>query len=118
MADYPAHRPQGCEGQGDPYLLKIVRRLRRAIAEAQDDFAYDTLRLPSKLLGELAGILVDFAEDIHADIGIWAAYEHYNVGLLEQPCRSPRRQTAATPGCVPTDSATSSGPRTRRSSAT
>jgi hypothetical protein len=34
------------------------------------------------LLGELAGILVDFAEDIHAGTGIWAAYEAYNVELF------------------------------------
>jgi hypothetical protein len=79
MVDYSAHRPQGYEGQGDSSLLKIVRKLRRVLAETQDDFAHDTLRLPSGALGELAGILVDFAEDIHAGAGIWAAYERYNV---------------------------------------
>jgi hypothetical protein len=49
------------------------------LAEKQDDFAHDTLRLPSKTLGDLAGVLVDFAEDIHAGTGIWAAYERYNT---------------------------------------
>jgi hypothetical protein len=77
--DYSAHRPQGYEGQGDPHLPKIVQRLRRVLAEKQDDFAHDTLRLPSKTLGDLAGVLVDFAEDIHAGTGIWAAYERYNT---------------------------------------
>ena len=61
--DYFSHRPHGYEGQGDSHLPKIVRRLRRALAETQSSFAYDTLRLPSKALGDLAGILVDFAED-------------------------------------------------------
>lgn len=62
--DYSAHRPQGHEGQGDSYLPKIVRRLWRVLAETQDDLAHDTLRLPSEALGDLAGILVDFAEDL------------------------------------------------------
>ncbi len=85
MADYSAYRPNGYEGQGDLHLPKIVRRLRRALAEVQDDFAYDTLRLPSESLGDLAGMLVDFAEDIHAGIGIWTAYERYNIELFGTP---------------------------------
>jgi hypothetical protein len=84
--DYSAHRPQGYEGQGDPHLPKIVQRLRRTLAETQqDDFAHDTLRLPSKALGDLAGILVDFAEDLHAGTGIWAAYERYNTSSSAPP---------------------------------
>ena len=77
--DYISHRPDGYEGQGDSHLPKIVRRLRRVLAETQSRFAYNTLRLPTKALGDLAGILVDFAEDIHAGTGIWASYERYNV---------------------------------------
>lgn len=79
MADYSSHRPQGYEGQGDLYLPKIAKKLRRVLAETQNAFVHDTLRLPSRALGDLAGILVDFAEDLHADVGIWAAYERYNV---------------------------------------
>ncbi len=63
MADYSSHRHQGYEGQGDSYLPKIVRKLRKTLSQTQDDFAHDTLRLPSGALGELAGLLVDFAED-------------------------------------------------------
>jgi len=49
------------------------------LSNTQRDFAYDSLRLSHDALGQLAGILVDFAEDLHNDIGIWAAYERYNV---------------------------------------
>lgn len=76
---YSSHRPQGFEGEGDSHLPGIVRKLKKTLAETQDDFAHDTLRLPSKALGDLAGILVDFADDIHNGTGIWAAYERYNV---------------------------------------
>ena len=77
--DYSAHRPKGHEGQGDSHLPKIVRRLRRVLTDTQHKFAHDTLRLPSRALGDLADILVEFAEDLHADTGIWSAYERYNV---------------------------------------
>jgi len=43
--DYLTHRPQGYEGQGDSYLPKLFRKLRRTLAETHDDFAYDTLRV-------------------------------------------------------------------------
>lgn len=77
--DYSAHRPQGYEEQGDSHLPKIVRKLKKTLTETQRDLTYDVLLLPSRALGELAGILVDFVEDLHADTGIWAAYERYNV---------------------------------------
>jgi Protein of unknown function (DUF3843) len=81
MADYTAHRPQD-EGQGDSHLPKIVRKLKDTLADAQRGFAHDSLRLPPKSLSELAGILVDFAEDLHSGNGIWEAYERYNLNLF------------------------------------
>jgi len=79
---YAAHRPKGYQGQGDSHLPKIVRQLRRVLADTQRDFAHDTLSLGSGALGELAGILVDFAEDLHDGTGIWQAYERYNCELF------------------------------------
>ena len=77
--DYSAHRLKGYQGQGDAYLPQTVRQLERMLSKTQRDFAHATLRLPPKALGELAGVLVDFAEDLHNDIGIWEAYERYNT---------------------------------------
>lgn len=75
---YSAHRPQGYGGQGDLYLDRIVPQLQRILAEAQRDFSHDTLRLDAYALGELASILVEFAEDLYSRGGIWEAYERYN----------------------------------------
>ena len=80
--DYPAYRPQGFRGRGDPHLPQIVRSLRRTLAKTQHGFAHDALRLSPGALGELAGILVDFAEDLHNDTRIWKAYERYNTGFF------------------------------------
>ena len=74
-----AHRPKEYKGRGDQHLPKAAKELRQALSRIQNDLAFDTLRLPAKVLTELAGILVEFAEDLHNDIGIWAAYERYNV---------------------------------------
>ena len=77
--DYDSHRPEGFQSQGDSLVRRIAGRLRRTLTETQRDLAHDTLRLPPKSLGELAGILVDFAEDLHCGTGIWEAYERYNA---------------------------------------
>jgi hypothetical protein len=76
---YSAHRSKEYQGRGDSHLPQVVRHLRRVLSDMQRDFAYDSLCLRSAALDELAGILVDFAEDIHNSTGIWEAYERYNV---------------------------------------
>jgi hypothetical protein len=43
---------------------------------------YDTLRLSSAMLEELATVLVEFAEDVHNDIGIWRSLEEYNLDFF------------------------------------
>lgn len=76
---YSSYRPRGYRGQGDRHLPQVVRQLRNILSDVQCDFAYDTLCLDSDSLGELASILVDFAEDVHNSTGIWTAYERYNT---------------------------------------
>lgn len=58
--------------------LKDIPYLKRVFIKELDSSPYRTLRLTKKNLGELAGVLVEFAEDIHNDIGIWKALEQYN----------------------------------------
>jgi len=79
---YATYRPKGYQGQGDSHLSRIAQRLRNKIARAQRDFAYDSLHLDDDGLDELAGMLVGLAEDLHDDIGIWAAYERYNIDFF------------------------------------
>ena len=76
---HSAHRPDGYRGQGDSLLAQLVRNTRRVLSDTQQAFAYDSLRLGPKALGDLACILVDFAEDLHNGTGMWEAYERYNV---------------------------------------
>lgn len=82
---HSTYRPKEHQGRGDQHLPKVAKELRQALSRIQNDLAYDTLRLPAGALTELAGILVSFAEDFHNDIGIWAAYERYNIELFGTP---------------------------------
>ncbi len=87
------NRPEGIQGQADSHLARITQSLRQKLARVQGDFVYDSLRLDDDRLDELAGVLVDFAEDLHNDIGMWDAYERYNVdffgtSLPLTPCTS------------------------------
>jgi hypothetical protein len=83
--EFQLHRPQGYTGAGDQYLPRIVRDLKRFLTGAQDKLAYDTLHLPAKELGGLAGVLVEFAEDIHNDIGLWKSLEQYQLEFFDTP---------------------------------
>jgi hypothetical protein len=72
-------------GTGDRYLPRIERALRRFLIKTQHEFRYDTLRLSNKEWADLAGVLVEFMEDIHNDIGIWKSLEQYQLEFFETP---------------------------------
>ncbi len=76
---YSMHRPEGYEGHGDRHLQETARQLRQKLSDMQRHFSHDSLRLDSNGLSELAGILVDFGEDLANGTGIWEAYERYNT---------------------------------------
>ena len=64
-------RPKAHPGKGDKYLSKIIQELAILLRKKQKDFHYDTLRLSADKIRDLYQTLVEFAEDIHNDIGIW-----------------------------------------------
>jgi hypothetical protein len=82
---YPGYGPRGYEGRMDSHLVPMVRDLRRLLLDAQRLILQDDLRLRPGELEELAGLLVDFAADLHSGTGIWAAYERYNMELFGVP---------------------------------
>ena len=86
---YAAHRPEGAKRGGDSQLARILQSLRRKLAQLQQGFAFDTLRLDDDGLDELAGVLVDFAEDLHNDIGLWQKYERAGKTRYDMVQRAP-----------------------------
>jgi hypothetical protein len=69
----------------DSHLPQMVRDLRRFLFDAQRSVSQECLRLRDEGLKDLAGILVDFAADVHGDMGIWRSYERYNTDLFGTP---------------------------------
>ena len=78
-------RPQGYTGKGDSHLAKIHSDLKNLLKKTQKAQHLKTLDLPAKAQDQVAGALVELAEDLHNDIGIWRSYEQYNVEWFGTP---------------------------------
>jgi hypothetical protein len=76
--NFRLNRPKGYTGKGDKYLPKIIQDLAGLLRKTQKEFKYQTLRRPADKIRELAEVLVEFAEDVHNDIGIWRGLKQYN----------------------------------------
>ncbi len=83
--DFQSHRPVGYIAQGEKYLRPLAEELENLLVKTQQSFTYDTLHLSNSKLEELAGVLVEFAEDVHNDIGIWNSLERFNSEFFGTP---------------------------------
>ena len=68
-------RPPGSEGQVEPYFPGVQNAVLKAFTQTQKGLSHDTLKLDRTSLKALAAILVEFAEDLHCEIGIWRGLE-------------------------------------------
>jgi hypothetical protein len=80
-----SHRPPGYNGEKEHYLISMAKDLEHVITRAYGTLAYKTLRLSGNNLEELPTVLVEFAEDLHNDIGIWDGFEKYNTEFFDTP---------------------------------
>lgn len=78
-------RPSGYRGRGDKYLADIAAELYRLILKDQGQHPYEKLVLDNENAAELAAIFVQFAEDIHADLGLWRSIESANQEYFGTP---------------------------------
>ncbi len=82
------HRPTRRLGRSERPFIKLTRDLTSFLHKAQRSLTYDTLHLSSRARVILAHILVEFAEDLSQDIGIWRSLEQYNLDFFgtRLPC--------------------------------
>ena len=83
--DSRTHRPQRGFGRSERSLAKLAEDLSRFLTKAQRSLTYDTLHLSSRQRETLASLLVEFAEDLSHDIGIWRSLEQYNLDFFGTP---------------------------------
>jgi Protein of unknown function (DUF3843) len=86
--DFRAHRPHRHVGRSERSLVKIAQELVRFLTKVQRSLTFDTLHLSNRTRETCAHILVEFAEDLHQDIGIWSSLERYNLEFFgtKLPC--------------------------------
>jgi hypothetical protein len=65
----------GFTGRGDKYLGEIAQELRRVLLKTQNTFGFPTCRLPDAAWSDVADLLVEWAEDVHNEIGLWRTVE-------------------------------------------
>jgi len=89
--DFRAHRPRRGFGRSERSLAKIAEELTRFLTKAQRSLTSETLHLSGRQRETLASILVEFAEDVSQDIGIWKSLEAYNLDFFgtSLPCILP-----------------------------
>src|SRR5882724_4831417 len=83
--DFRAHRPQRGFGRSERSLTKIAEDLTRFLTKTQRSLTYDTLHLSGRQRETLVSLLVEYAEDLSHDIGIWRSLEHYNRDFFGTP---------------------------------
>jgi len=83
--DFQAHRPQRGFGRSERALAKIAEDLTRFLTKAQRSLTYETLHLSGRQRETLASLLVEFAEDLSQDIGLWSSLEAYNRDFFGTP---------------------------------
>jgi len=78
-------RPPGAPGKADKYLPDIAQDLRWLLEKSQRGFTDRSVVWPEASLSELATVLVEFGEDLHADSGLWRSLENYNREFFGTP---------------------------------
>src|SRR5262245_30155415 len=89
--NFHAHRPNQHLGRSERPLLRITTDLTGFLLKAQRSLTFETLYLSKQQREALAQILVEFAEDLHQDLGIWRSLEQYNLDFFGTtlPCILP-----------------------------
>ncbi|MDP8240238.1 MAG: DUF3843 family protein [Candidatus Hatepunaea meridiana] len=83
--NFEFNRPKGFIGKGDKWLPEMITDLTHYLGKLQKTQRKIEFLLPSGKLDYLATALVEFAEDIHNDLGIWRGLEAYNIKYFKTP---------------------------------
>jgi hypothetical protein len=83
--NFKENRPEGYIHKNDILYQEIINSVNQIIPTIQKGFEYKTLTLSKIKTNELSTALIEFAEDIYNDIGIWKCLEKRNVSLFKNP---------------------------------
>ena len=78
-------RPDGFVGKGDKFLFPLINQLEQKIAQLSRRFKDDTFDFDKVSSFIFSSLLVEFAEDLHNDFGLWNSIEEYNIDMFGTP---------------------------------
>ncbi|NOT57962.1 MAG: DUF3843 family protein [Deltaproteobacteria bacterium] len=79
------HRPNQHLERGERALMRIATELTSFLLTVQRSLTFETLHLSKPQRETVAHLLVEFAEDVYQDIGIWRSLEQYNRDFFGTP---------------------------------
>jgi hypothetical protein len=78
-------RPKDFIGSGDKHLYPLITELSKVISQLEKLYFFDTLKLDKNQNFIMSNLLIEFAEDLHNDIGLWKSIEYYNNSMFNTP---------------------------------
>ncbi len=78
-------RPKEFESKGEALLYPIIKELAKKITLLEKKYIGEAFLFGETNSYILAHLLVEFAEDLHNDIGLWSSIENYNIELFGSP---------------------------------
>jgi hypothetical protein len=83
--DFKYNRPKGFPNKEAKFLIPLINEIEKLIANTQNLYLYDSIKLNKKQRQVLSTLIIEFAEDLHNDIGLWNSVEYYNKQLFNTP---------------------------------
>ena len=83
--DFKNNRPKGFNNKEDKFLIPLINEIEKLITETQILYSHDTIKLDKKQRQILSTLIIEFAEDLHCEIGLWNSVEYYNKHLFNTP---------------------------------
>lgn len=83
--DFRNNRPKGFNHNEEKFLIPLINEMEKLIAETQSRYLFDTIKLDTEKRQVLSSLIIEFAEDLHNNIGLWASVEYYNKQLFNTP---------------------------------
>lgn len=79
------NRPAGFNYKEEGFLVPLINELEKLIKKTQTKYLYNTIKLTADKRGDLAALIIEFAEDLHNTIGLWDSLEYYNKQMFNTP---------------------------------
>ena len=83
--DFENNRPKGYNNSEGKFLIPLINEMVRLIADTQTRYLHDTIKLDAKQRQVLSTLIIEFAEDLHNNLGLWNGVEYYNKQLFNTP---------------------------------